>query len=197
MLLWGRFALRIRPGSVDLCDRGQVSRRRAHQWVGWLAPGILTDEELGQRVFVNSPLLVADGRLKGSIYRLEIYSCRYNLTSLDGFWVRRRGRDGDGLGRQGGCREADGRSRQLGRVDVGHFGGGRRRRAQLAVFGEAGLERTAYCVRRQAGDVACRKDAYRDAAGSIIRACNESVELRDHDSRLRLIIKDGNGCENR
>lgn len=93
-------------------------------------------------------------------------------------------------------RLAAGRDRSAGLMSgilVVASGGGRNWR----FWREAELERTAYRVRRQAGDVACRKDAYRDAVGSIIRACNESVELRDHDSRLRLIKEDGCGCENR
>lgn len=37
------------------------------------------------------------------------------------------------------------------------------------------------------GDVACREDAYRDAAGTIIQACDESPELCDHNSSVRLM----------
>lgn len=37
------------------------------------------------------------------------------------------------------------------------------------------------------GDVACREDAYRDAAGTIIQACDESPGLCDHNSRVELM----------
>lgn len=47
----------------------------------------------------------------------------------------------------------------------------------------------------EVGFVACRKDAYRDAAGSVIRACNGSLRLCDHDKRVELIKEDGCGRE--
>lgn len=64
---------------------------------------VLTDEELCQRFLINGPLFIADSRLKGSIYRLEVYSCRYNLAGLDGFGGRRRSTDSDSLGGEDGC----------------------------------------------------------------------------------------------
>lgn len=49
----------------------------------------------------------------------------------------------------------------------------------------------------QVGFVACRKDAYRDAAGSVIRACNDSLRLCDHDYLGELMNEDGCARENR
>lgn len=65
----------------------------------------------------------------------------------------------------------------------------------LTVFGRGGHEMTTVRMtgdreaveREQSGDVACREDAYRDAAGTIIQACDESPGLRDHILMVELM----------
>lgn len=37
------------------------------------------------------------------------------------------------------------------------------------------------------GDVACKEDAYRDAAGTIIQACDESPGLCDHNLSVKMM----------
>lgn len=39
----------------------------------------------------------------------------------------------------------------------------------------------------EGGDVACREDAYRDAAGTFIQACDGSPDLCDHHSSVELM----------
>lgn len=64
----------------------------------------------------------------------------------------------------------------------------------VAVVAPGGREMTTFEVpgvrisRVDSGDVACREDAYRDAAGTIIQACDGSPRLCDHNLRFGLMI---------
>lgn len=82
---------------------------------------VLTDEELGQRIFVNGPLLVANDGLEGSIYGLDVDASRDDLTCLYGFRVGRGSGYGDGLGREDRRgQKAPSRTGQVCWIDVGH-----------------------------------------------------------------------------